>query len=835
MPTNNRTRPAGYRERVITLPLVFVLFLPVSVHAGGFLGDFTACTRNGNVVTLRAGESYVNISFCANDVVRVDLVPSPLAALDSSFAVIRDVSADIPVDILETDSSLTVSSKMLRVRCRKFPLRLAFVDSSGRLLVAEPLSGGMAVRGEERIARFSIQAEEHFYGTGERGTRLDRRGQAFDCYNAQAGGYATPLATMNLNVLFIASTGGYAIYFDNTYRGRFDVGAADSTVMTYSAGGGVLTYYMIAAPTIAGELERYTWLTGRQPLPPRWAFGYIQSKNRYRNEEEARSIVRTMREKRFPCDGIVLDLQWFAAMGDLQWDSAAWCHPDQMMADFLDAGIKTVLITEPYIVETSVNYAEASRLGYLAKDSLGHAYTLENWWSCGGCNASLLDMTDPAARLWWWGKHPPFLGRHVAGLWTDLGEPERHPGDMRHFLGTTERVHNIYNILWAKTVFEGMSRFRPGERIFNLTRSGSAGIQRYGVIPWSGDVSRSFAGLEVQLPMLLNMGMSGLAYHNSDIGGYARNPTTPELYIRWMEFGVFSPVTRAHGAGEVVHGAPTEPWQFGPEAEGICREMLRLRYRLLPYNYTMAYRNYETGLPLARPIIMMYPGDKRFTDESSSYLWGDDFLVSPVVEAGQRTKRVNFPKGEWVDFWTDELVRGGKTLEVSAPLGRIPLFVKSGSIIPMAPPMHYSDEGSLDTLTLCVYPASGGTSTSFLYEDDGKTTSYQNGSYSLAKFQQSSVKENGLLHVTFGIGAANGRYTGKPHKRTYAVEIHRVSAPPAGVRLNGKVVPVVSSASGARFAGAGYRFDPRVSRLTVFVSGNSDSAYTLSLSFPMAR
>ena len=831
----NRTCAAGYRERVIALLLVFFLFLPCAVHAGGSLGDFTGFTRYGNVVTLRTSGSSVNISFYAKDVVRVDLLPSPLAAADSSFAVIRDVSGDIPATILETDSSLTISSQMLRVHCRKFPLRLAFIDSSGRQLVAEPVSGGMAARGEERTARFSIRPDEHFYGTGERGTSLDRRARAFDCYNTQVGGYATPLAMMNLNVSFVASTGGYAIFFDNTYRGRFDVGASDSAVMTYTAGGGVLTYYLIAAPTIAGEIERYTWLTGRQPLPPRWALGYIQSKNRYRDEVEARSIVRTVREKKFPCDAIVLDLQWFAAMGDLRWDTAAWHDPDRMMSDFLDAGIRTILITEPYIVRTSVNYEEASRLGYLAKDSLGHTYTLDKWWSCGGCNAYLLDMTDPAARAWWWGKHPPFLGRHVAGLWTDLGEPERHPGDMRHFLGTAQRVHNIYNLLWAKTVFEGMNRFRPGERVFNLTRSGFAGIQRYGVIPWSGDVSRSFAGLGVQLPMLLNMGMSGLAYHNSDIGGYARNPTTPELYVRWMEFGVFSPVTRAHGAGEVVHGAPTEPWQFGPEAEGICREMLRLRYRLLPYNYTMAYRNYETGLPLARPIIMMYPGDKRFTDESSSYLWGDDFLVSPVVEAGQRTKRVNFPKGEWVDFWTDELVRGGKTLEVSAPLGRIPLFVKSGSIIPMAPPMHYSDEGSLDTLTLCVYPASGGTSTSFLYEDDGKTTSYQNGSYSLAKFQQSSVKENGLLHVTFGIGAANGRYTGKPHKRTYAVEIHRVSAPPAGVRLNGKDVPVVSSACGARFAGAGYRFDPRVSRLTVFVSGNSDSAYTLSLSFPMAR
>jgi alpha-glucosidase (family GH31 glycosyl hydrolase) len=819
---------------VKALPLVLLLFFPFSVRAGGFLGDFTACSRNGNVLTLQSGESSVNISFYANDVVRVDLLPSRHISLDSSFAVIREVSAEFPVKMLETDSSLSVSSQMLRVLCRKFPLRLAFIDSSGRELVGEPISGGMAAGGEEWLARFSILPDEHFYGTGERGTRLDRRGQAFDCYNTQVGGYATPLATMNINVPFINSTGGYAIYFDNTFRGRFDVGASDSTVMTYSAAGGVLTYYVIAAPTLAGGLERYTWLTGRQPLPPRWAFGYIQSKNRYRNEEEARSIVRTMREKKFPCDAIVLDLQWFAAMGDLRWDAAAWHNPERMMSDFLDAGIRTILITEPYVVRTSVNYDEASRLGFLAKDSLGHTYILDKWWSCGGCDASLLDMTDPAARLWWWGKHPPFLGRHVAGLWTDLGEPERHPGDMRHFLGTTRRVHNIYNLLWAKTVFEGMNRFRPGERVFNLTRSGSAGIQRYGVIPWSGDVSRSFAGLGVQLPMLLNMGMSGLAYHNSDIGGYARNPTTPELYVRWMEFGVFSPVSRAHGAGEVVHGAPTEPWQFGPEAEDICRNMLRLRYRLLPYNYTMAYRNYETGLPLARPLIMIYPGDKRFRDESSSYLWGDDFLVSPVVEAGQTTKSVNFPEGEWVNFWTDELVRGGKTLEVAAPLGRIPLFVKSGSIIPMAPPMQFSDERPLDTLTLCVYPARGGAAASFLYEDDGKTTAYQSGSLSLTRFTQSAEEKNGRLRLEIGIGASEGNFAGKALNRTYAIEIHRVAAPPADVRINGEDVPEFSSASGARSAGTGHLFDPRLSRLTVIVACNEGRAYTISLSFPLA-
>jgi alpha-glucosidase (family GH31 glycosyl hydrolase) len=302
-----------------------------------------------------------------------------------------------------------------------------------------------------------------------------------------------------------------------------------------------------------------------------------------------------------------------------------------------------------------------------------------------------------------------------------------------------------------------------------------------------------------------------------------------------MEFGVFSPVTRAHGAGEVVHGAPTEPWQFGPEAEGICRDMLRLRYRLLPYTYTMAYRNFETGLPLARPLIMMYPGDKRFTDESSTYLWGDDFLVSPVVEGGQTSKSVNFPEGDWVNFWTDELVHGGKTLEVAAPLGRIPLFVKSGSIIPMDQPKQYSDARPLDTLTLSLYPEPGKADSSFLYEDDGKTTAYQTGSYSLTRFTQLAAEQDGVRRMTLEIGPARGTYAGKLLKRTCLVEVHRVAGPPVEVRCNGKTVDEFSSASNAIPSESGYRFDPRLSRLEVLVSCNLDSVYTLSLSYPAGQ
>ncbi|HTY57722.1 MAG TPA: TIM-barrel domain-containing protein [Bacteroidota bacterium] len=811
--------------------------MPLSLHAQVSPGNVTSYERTGNTLTLLAGASTVRLSFYARDVVRVDvLVPSDSASgSDSSFAVIREPSSDFPVAVVESDSAIDVRSDALRVICRKSPFHLAFADSAGRPLASEPSSNGLVTGTGLNVARFTIRPGEHFYGTGERGRGLDLRGEAFTCYNTQTGGYATPLSTMNINVPFIASTGGYALFFDNTYKGRFDIGATDSTVLSYAAEGGRLTYYLIAGATLTRLIERYTWLTGRQPLPPRWAFGYIQSKNRYVNEEEARGIVHTMRTEGFPCDAIVLDLKWFRAMGDLAWDTSSWHDPEGMEKDFLREGFKTVLITEPYVVETSVNYAEASRLGFLARDRQGGTYTLDKWWSCGGCNASLFDMTNPAAGRWWWSKHPSFLGRYVAGLWTDLGEPERHPDDMIHYLGTAAKVHNIYDLLWAKTVFEGMNRFRPGERVFNLTRSGFAGIQRYGVITWSGDVSRSFGGLSVQLPMLLNMGLSGLAYHNSDIGGYARNPTTPELYIRWMEFGVFTPVTRAHGAGEVVNGAPTEPWRFGREAEDICREMLTLRYRLLPYNYSMAYRNYLTGLPLARPLVMMYPRDSAFADESSTYLWGDDMLVSPVVSAGERTKSVVFPEGGWVNYWTDEGVRGNRTVVEKAPLDRIPLFVRAGSIIPLAPPMRYSDERPLDTLTLCVYPGPAKPDPDVLYEDDGKTTAYQHGGFAVTTFTQSAEEANGEMHCTVGIGRSTGTFKGKIQRRTYIIEVHRLGTAPHEVRLNGRTLRETVAAIEGISPGSAYMYDPARPLLTVVALCSSDSAYTLSISCPATR
>ena len=762
-----------------------------------YLGDYTGYDVAGKAISVHAGDATVRFIFYAPDVVRVDFLPVAGTVFDSSFVVIRDTTVPVSVAVSDADSALTLSTAGLTVMMRKMPLRISYRTSAGQLLLSEPVSGGLATQMTARLGTFALDPALHFYGTGERGIGLDLHGRSFDSYNTQNYGYSGPLSTMNINVPLLCTTGGYAIYFENTYQGRFDLGASDGARWWYRASGGELSYFLIAAPTVKDQLERYTWLTGRQPLPPRWALGFLQSKFGYQNEAEARGIVRTMRQEQIPCDGIILDLYWYLNMGDLAWNPSSWPSPFQMMSDFLADGIKTIVITQPDITAYSLNFGEASNGGYVATNATGQPYYLSNWWSCN-CNAILLDVTKPSARSWWWSKHPPFFGSQLAGLWTDLGEPERHPDDMVHYLGSTAKVHNIYSLLWARTVFEGFNQFRPNQRLFNLTRSGYAGIQRYGVATWSGDVGKSFSGLAVQVPMLLNMGMSGIAYHNSDIGGFCCGLTTPELYARWMQFGAVCPITRAHGTGQ-----PTEPWGYGTQVEDICRNFLDLRYRLLPYIYTMAYENYTTGIPLARPLFFDDPSDPLLAHESSSYLFGESILVSPVVTAGQTSKSVYLPAGRWIDIWSGQAYQGGQTVIVATPLETMPAFVKEGSIIPMQPLMDFSDERPLDTLMLAIFPSRTRPAHFTLYEDDGKTLLYQSGAFALTEFTEELAETTMIIDLH----PAAGTYTGRPSRRAYLTEVHGVSGAPHSVRENGLGIPQRSSYGELRQNGDGFFYD----------------------------
>jgi alpha-glucosidase (family GH31 glycosyl hydrolase) len=787
-------------------------------------GDVTGYSVTGKAITVFADTSRIRFVFYQADIVRVDYLPSLSSILDTSYAVARDTTSPVPVAISSTDSTLVFSAGGVTITCTKSPLRVSFGTGSSQVL-RQSAADGFAATGIQRSVSFRMNAADHFYGTGERGTALDKRGEAFDSYNDAFYGYGGVLPRMNINIPFLASTAGYALYFDNTYRGHFDLGSTDPASFSYAASGGELSYFFIAAPTVPLQIERYTWLTGRQPLPPRWALGYLQSKFGYQTQAEAAGIVQTMRDRRIPCDGVILDLYWYAQMGDLSWNTASWPDPHGMMLSFQRRGIKTIVITEPYITSLSINYGEGSAQGFFGKDPFGSTYALGGWWSCN-CGAALLDITNPAARAWWWSKHIQALGGDssgVAGLWTDLGEPERHPDDMRHFLGLTPKIHNMYNALWAKTVYDGFLSQRPDERVFNLTRSGSAGIQRYGVTTWSGDVASTFAGLAVQLPILLGMGVSGLAYHNSDIGGFCCGTSTPELYVRWMQFGTFCPITRAHGTGR-----GTEPWAYGTTAENIARSFIELRYRLLPYIYTMAHENTTSGMPLARPLFFSSPADPSLASESSAYLWGDNFLVSPVTQAGVTVQAVVLPGGStWRDYWTGRQYQGGQTVPVQVTLETLPLFVRAGSIIPMQFLVQYTDEHPLDTLMLDIYPAAGVAGSYDLYEDDGRSLAYQSGASATTHFAQKLETSGGSQTFTLEIGMSVGVYAGRPASRTYLAEVHDVAVPPLSVTKGGVGLPSTPSLVSLRQGGDGYFHDPGARVLYVQVRTNPDSAYVI--------
>lgn len=788
----------------ITIWFVLLLSPLMETAIGQSLGDYTSSHQTTNSLTVHTTTGSVQLIPYAGDIVRVDFLPTDTTVSDSSVVIIQDSTTSVGFQVQNADSSLMLAMNVLRVQIQKFPVRLSFQSSGGEVLLQEIEPGGMESIGNQRIAKFQLTPTEKLYGSGERGNGLNLRGRSINLYNTQNYGYSTPPAQMNINVPYLGSSNGYAIYFDNTYPSEFDIGENNPNQLVYRTEGGELTYYVFAASAITDQLQRYTWLTGRQPLPPKWALGYLQSKFGYRNEQEARQMVTTMREKDFPGDAIIIDFYWSAHMGDLSWDISNWPDPAGMIADFAEEGIHTIILTDPYFVENSSYYGELTNQHpeYLGRDGTGAPYTLPNWWSCG-CDAVLFDITNPGAQSWLWEKYSDLLNTGLAGLWTDLGEPERHPSDMNHSLGSAEKVHNIYNLLWAQTIFRHYSNYAPNSRVFNLTRSGFAGIQRYGVFTWSGDVSKSYDGLSSQVPFMLNMGLSGLAYHSSDIGGFCCGTTTPELYIRWLELGVFSPFVRPHGADFQA----TEPWTFGIVAESYARNLLALRNQLIPYIYTTARENYLTGIPIVRPLFFGDKDDPALENNTESYMFGESFLVSPVLREGVREKTLYLPQGKWIEFWSDDIYSGGQRVTVDAPLPQIPLFVKPGSIIPMQPPMEYVDAKTADTILVHIYPDPEKSGAYSLSEDDGVTTEYQNGSYATTAMSYVFQPNEEYQELEINIEAIAGSYSGMPHTRTYRSITHLLAQPPDTVLWNRGVLIPTQNLTELTHNNAGYYYD----------------------------
>ncbi len=806
--------------RTIDWIAAFLIF-SINIIPQSFIGNYTSHSVEGRKIKVRANATTLVFTFYRSDVLRIDFLPSQSSTPDSSFTVVQDTINLVPFSVEANDSTLEINSAKIKIVCKKFPLRVSYFNHAGERTLEEPLAGGLAVALNERMINFVSEPNDHFYGTGERGTSLDKKGQKFLSYNTTVFGYSSAEPVMNINIPLITTTQGYALFIDNTYKGFFDFENANR--FSYSVSRGELTYYFISGSTIPEQLEAYTWLTGRQPLPPLWSLGYLQSKYGYRNETEANIFVETIHQKQIPCDAVILDLYWYDQMGDMQWNNSNWATHQQMIDNFLTLGMKTILIVQPYITQNAVTYPIAFNSGYFTTNSLGNPYMLPNWWSCN-CNAGLLDITKTNVRGWLAAKYENLFNQNIAGLWTDLGEPERHPNDMLHNFGSAEKVHNIYNLLWAKTIFDKFNSVRPNERIFNLTRSGFAGIQRYGIFPWSGDVSTTFNGLQVQLPMMLNMGMSGLAYHHSDLGGFCCSVTSEELYIRWMQHGAFSPVMRAHG----VDYQPQEPWGYGAFAEAVVTKFIKERYKLLPYLYSAAYENYKTGMPIVRPLFFKYP-EENFYNTSSQYMLGGNIIVSPIINMGVPNQNIYLPNGEWIYYWNDKVYIGGKSNLVETPLDEMPVFIKSGSIIPKWPIKNYVDEFVNDTLIFAVYPSLNSEGSFTLYEDDGKTLDYTAGYYTLTELTQHTSGSDSNAGIILTVSTASGNYQGKQQHRNYLTEFHCIGSIPESVFLNSSKLPIKNSYAELRSSEFGFYFDGNKKILFTQTKADADSAYQITL------
>ena len=763
----------------ITL-LVFVLFTSLAQAA-----EYQSHKLEGNVLVVLTDEGEVSLSAYSAHSFEVFYQPNNTKQLPS-FALLNNPKT-VKLDLKNTRNTVQVSTGKLKAIIDKSPLKIRYYQEEALLLEEEV---GLFLQDTQRGFRFKLQQNEKLMGGGQRVLGMDRRGHRFPLYNKADYGYTTQSNQMYFGLSAVLSNRNYALIFDNSASGYMDLGHTESDIMQFEAVGGRTAYVVVAGTDYPNIIENFVEITGKQPLPPRWALGNFASRFGYKTEQQTRDTVQGFIDQDFPLDAVVLDLYWFGNdikgfMGNLDWDKETFPTPQKMMADFKAKGVKTVLITEPFILSSSDKWQEAVDNQVLAKNHAGAPRRFDFYFG----NTGLIDVFDTKASEWFNTVYTDLFTQGAAGWWGDLGEPEVHPADSIHnFNGlqvTGDEIHNAYGHMWAKRVFENQLAIAPEQRPFIMMRSGFVGSQRYGMIPWTGDVSRSWGGLKPQVELSLQMGLLGLGYTHSDLGGFAGGEEfDQELYIRWLQYGVFQPVFRPHAQDNI---AP-EPIFHDTQTKDILREYVKLRYAMLPYNYSLAYENSLTGMPLMRPVFFEDPSNQNLIDIKDSYFWGDAFLVKPITEPNLTAVSMDLPQGVWFDYWTDKKYQGNQTIELATQLDRLPVMVRGGSFIPMVEPVQSTDNYTTQTLTLHYYADPTIKSASgIMYDDDGvDPNAIKNNSFEKLIFNGQHKDQQLTISLQ-----RQGQYQSMPATRAISLLIHNWSTPAKVISINQKFIDIV--------------------------------------------
>ncbi len=602
------------------------------------------------------------------------------------------------------------------------------------------------VKGYRVSSMFDSPEDEHYYGLGQQQKGwMDLRDHEIRCWHDY-----TAIGGQDVCVPFMVSSRGYGLVWDNPSKTTVELGFNGRNRWSSEVGDRV-TYFVIAGGTSDEIYQGYRLLTGTTHMLPRAVYGYIQSKAIYPTQEQTLDIAKGYRDRKLPLDVVVVDFLNMTKQGEMDLDPKRWPNPAAMNRELHSMGVGTLLSVWPHYSPGTQFYDMLNSKGWLIHGRDGKP-------DFGGFQPVIgpnIDTTNPEAANWFWEK---IRDRYVKPygfdyIWLDETEPDIDPAKDVFSVGSGTRFYNVYPLFHTASVYDGFRRdFGDSRRVMILARAAYLGAQRNGTVFWSSDIVSTWDMLKRSIPAGLNFTATGLPYWDTDIAGFfspsvpadyhaAHKPLIdgsdvrgtignyedyPELFVRWFEWGAFQPVMRAHG--ERNHN---EVWAYGQQAEPILAKYLKLRYQLLPYTYSAAYRSYQTGAPYMRALFMDFPHDSKAADIPDEYMYGPAFLVAPVTEQGATRRTVYLPAGsDWYNYWTNERLHGGQTIVADAPIDTLPLFVKAGSIVPLGSDILSAQQPQTIT-SVKVYPGADGSLN--IFQDDGKTYGYEKNGGSITK------------------------------------------------------------------------------------------------------
>ncbi|MHB8285534.1 MAG: glycoside hydrolase family 31 protein [Caulobacteraceae bacterium] len=759
------------------------------------------------------GAMRLRVEALTSDILRVRLAPDGVWAEDASWAVSPQIRHDRGAVTATADGFATST---MRVHVDPQNGALTVTNLAGQVITADAPTPYRRDGEHGFELRRALPVGEHVFGLGDKTGELDRRGGSFVDWNTDSFGFKSSTDPIYKSIPFFISAGGrggaYGVFLDNTWRVFFDFAHKEPDVATMSAPNGAIDYYVIAGPQVRDVVRRYSDLTGKAPLTPRWALGYQQSRYSYMSASEVRQIAARLRAERFPTDVIWLDIDFQDRNRPFTTNPATYPDLPGLTKDLGADGFKLVTIADLHVAKISgyVPYDTGLAGDHFVHAADGSTYVGEVWPG----PSVFPDFTKAKTRDWWGTLYAGFATAGVAGFWDDMNEPAvfrtptlTMPIDNQHRIASDDfaprtashaEIHNVYGMENSRATYDGVRTLRPDQRAFVMTRASYAGGQRYATT-WTGDNSSTWEHLRLGVHQILNLGLSGFSYSAADAGGFAGGPS-PDLLTRWFEIGAFLPLFRDHSA----KGTPrAEPWVDGPEHLAIRRRFVEARYRLMPYLYGLADENSRTGDPIMRPVFYDYPDALSAPcDQSMSFTLGRDLLIAaPPKPESPQPYDVCLPSGGWYDYWTGQPVKASApakrgpiqsasqaaAVQAGAPasltetpsLDRLPVFVRAGAILPRQALVQTTAQMPKGPLELEVYP--GSDCQGVLYDDDGASTDFSRGAF-YRQTVRCVVRPDGGVEVIFG--AAEGKRA--PWWREIKVHIHGWTAASVHADVDGR-------------------------------------------------